>query len=92
MEAVMVIGKEPLCVGVPESRPEELRDTPFGSVEAVEKPGAGNPVAVTWKLLLYPWSKVALVALVKEGALPICREMVLVSGVPTPLEAVNVRV
>ena len=90
LDAVIVMGKEPLCVGIPESRPLELSVTPLGKVELVLKVGAGNPDATTWKLLVYPLSKLALVVLVITGTWPTCREIVLLSGVPTPLETLKI--
>ena len=48
--AVMVIGKEPDWVDVPESTPALERVTPFGRVPVSLKVGAGVPVAVTVKV------------------------------------------
>ena len=48
--AVMVIGKEPDWVGVPESTPALVRVTPIGSDPVPLKVGAGSPVAVAVKL------------------------------------------
>ena len=48
--AVIVIGKLPDWVGVPDNTPAPESVTPFGRVSAVEKVGAGKPVAVIWKL------------------------------------------
>ena len=86
---MIVMGKGPLCVGIPESRPLGLSVTPVGKVELVLKVGAGNPDATTWKLLLKPLSKLALL-LVITGTWPTCKEIVLLSGVPTPLETLKI--
>ena len=85
--AVIVIGKLPDCVGVPLNRPALVSVTPLGRVSVVEKVAAGKPVAVTWKLSAKLRLKVALVALVIAGAWPTRRVRVLLSGLPTPLEA-----
>ncbi len=50
LAAVMVIGKVPLAVGVPDRRPADEKRTPVGSVPTSVKVGAGDPVAVTVKV------------------------------------------
>ena len=52
--AVMVIGKEPDWVDVPESTPALERVTPFGSDPVLLKVGVGVPVAVTVKVPAKP--------------------------------------
>ena len=90
MDALIEMEKEPLCVGIPESRPLVLSVTPLGMAEMVLKVGAGNPDATTWKLLVKPLSKLVLVVLVITGTWPTCREIVLLPGVPTPLETLKI--
>ena len=81
----MLTVEVPEEVGVPLIRPAEEIDSPAGRPVA-EKVGAGNPVAVTWKLSAKFAVKAALLALVIAGAWPTCRLSVLVSAAPTPLE------
>ena len=54
LAAVMVMGKLPLAVGVPESTPAVDRVTPVGRGPISVKVGAGEPVAVTVKLPAVP--------------------------------------
>ena len=48
--AVIVIGKLPTWVGVPDNRPALVKVMPVGRVPVFEKMANGKPVAVTWKL------------------------------------------
>src|ERR1700683_830077 len=91
--AVMVMGKVPVAVGVPDSSPPVLRVTPPGSGPVSEKVGAGLPVAVTVKLPDTPVVKEVALAEVMVGATPeelTVRVKLWVVGVPTPLLALMV--
>jgi hypothetical protein len=68
LPAVMVIGKVPLCVGVPESSPPDVNVTPAGRAPVSLKVGAGEPVAVTVKVPAVPSVKVVLFTEVIRGA------------------------
>ena len=68
--AVSVTGKDPLCVGVPDSRPAADNVRPVGSTPAVTLTvGAGRPVITTWNVVPAVFSRnVAEFALVIAGA------------------------
>jgi hypothetical protein len=54
--------------GVPDNAPVAvLKLTPFGRRPEIESVGAGDPVAVTWKLKLRPTVAIVEIALVKTG-------------------------
>jgi hypothetical protein len=65
--ALKVIGKLPVCVGVPDSTPPE-KLTPVGKVPTSEIVGVGKPVAVTVNEPRDPVANVVLLALVIAGA------------------------
>src|SRR5580704_10474072 len=88
--AVMVIGKLPLWVGVPESTPAAVNVTPVGRGPVSLKVGAGLPVAVTVKLPAVPWVKVALLPEVMVGGAFTVRVKLWVAFGETPLVAVMV--
>ena len=66
-DAVKVMGKVPVVVGVPLRAPA-LNVTPLGSAPDSVMLGAGVPVAVTANEPAVPSVKVALLALVMAGA------------------------
>ena len=69
LEAVKVIGKLPLCVGVPESTPP-TNFTPLGRVPVSEIVRVGVPVAFTVKDPWEPSVNVVELRPVKEGDWP----------------------
>jgi hypothetical protein len=75
---------------VPLSTPEELSVTPLGSAPVSLKVGAGNPVAVTVKVLAEFTVNDVLFALVMTGTCPIVRVKFWVALGETPFEAVIV--
>jgi hypothetical protein len=88
---VMVIGKLPADVGVPLSTPADEKLTPPGKPPVSLNVGAGNPVAVTGNEPAEPKVKVALLALVINGAWSTVRVSEAVVPVP-PLVALTVPV
>src|SRR5208337_3558153 len=79
----------PLSVAVP--LPLSANITPLGKAPVSLRLGVGEPVAVTVKLPAAPTVKAALLALVMAGAWLTVRVKVWAVGLPTPLEAVKVR-
>jgi hypothetical protein len=89
---VIVIGKVPVTVGVPDKIPPELSVTPVGSVPTSVNDGDGTPDAVTVKIPGALRVNEVLVALVKAGAELIVRVKVCVAAGVTPLVAVRQKV
>jgi hypothetical protein len=80
------------AAGVPLNTPvDALKVTPAGKVPDSLRVSAGNPLAVTVKLLALPTVNAALLALVIAGAWSIVSVKLCVAAEPTPLEAVIVR-
>ena len=69
LDAVKVIGKVPVTVGVPESTPPE-KVTPAGRVPDSVMVGVGVPVAVGVNEPALPLTNCVLVAEVNAGAVP----------------------
>ena len=92
--AVMVIGNEPLDVGVPASvavpSPLSTRVTPAGSEPVSVMAAVGSPVEVTVKVPADPVVKVVLAPLVMAGAASTVSVNDWVASEPTPLLAVMV--
>ena len=91
--AVSVTGKDPLCVGVPDSSPAADSVRPVGSVPAVTLTvGAGVPVIATWNVVPAVFSRnVAVLPLVIVGGSLIVSVKACTASAPMPLVAVNVR-
>src|SRR5580704_228450 len=88
--AVMVIGNDPLWVGVPARIPAEVSVTPVGRVPVSLKVGAGVPVAVTVKDPAVPSVKVVTLAEVIAGGASTVRVKPWEAAGATPLLAVTV--
>lgn len=93
--AVIVNGKIPPTVGVPDSTPLEERVTPVGNVPVSLNVGGGEPVADTVKVPAVPSINVVADTVVMVGALFVAEglttnEKLCVTGDPTPLVAVMV--
>jgi hypothetical protein len=87
--AVMVMGYVPVfAVGVPLSKPELVKVTPFGNVPVSLKDAAGYPVAVTVNEPGAPLVNVAAAALVMAGAWSTVNVKFWVAFDPSPLLAV----
>ena len=89
LEALKVIGNDPVWVGVPDSEPW-VNDTPPGSAPDSLIVGVGKPVAVGVKVPLEPTRKVAAAAEVMAGAWSTVRVKDWEAGLPTPLPAPSV--
>ena len=91
LAAVSVTGKDPLCVGVPESSPADDKVMPVGSVPAVTLTvGAGIPVITTWNVPEVSSANVAVLALVMIGGSLVVRVKACTALAPMPLVAVSV--
>jgi hypothetical protein len=66
-------GQEPALpvLRVPESTPDEERDTPVGSGPVSEKLGAGSPEACSWIEMLEPAVTFAVNGGVTTGSVPV---------------------
>ncbi len=90
--AVSVTGKDPLCVGVPESSPAADNVRPVGRTPVVTLTvGAGKPVITTWNVVPAVLSRnVAVFALVIAGAWLTVSVKLCTALAPMPLVAVSV--
>ena len=90
--AVSVTGKDPLCVGVPESSPAGDNVSPVGSTPLVTLTvGAGMPVITTWNVVPAVFRvNVAVLPLVMVGGSLIVSVKFWTTFPPMPLFAVNV--
>ena len=72
MDAVMTRGNVPLALAVPlrvpVPFPASVNEIPGGKIPVTLKLEVGVPVVVTVKMPLFPFTKVALLALVIAGA------------------------